>query len=322
MSTIDTYLAELRAQLAGADPALVQDALYDAEEYLRSEAPDPADAAAVAAAIEAYGTPEEVASAYRETELTVARALGRPVPVAGSTTAAVAASAATGKRGFFGVLVDPSAYAALFYMFLSLMTGVVYFTLAVVGISVSLGTAILIVGIPLLLLFLAVVRAISLAEGRLVEGLLGVRMPRRPRVLPQSASGSMLDRIKSWITDARTWTTILYMVLMLPLGTLYFSLFVTLLATAAALVAAPFVQLIFHTPLFMTEDAAYRMAAWVMPLSILGGAMTFIVSMHLARVIGKAHAAFAKVMLVGRPADAAAVPTTTAATPAANGGEQ
>jgi len=34
--TIEAYLAELRAALAGADPALVQDAVYDAEDYLRT----------------------------------------------------------------------------------------------------------------------------------------------------------------------------------------------------------------------------------------------------------------------------------------------
>src|SRR5690606_5054701 len=35
--TIPEYLAQLRRALAGADPAMIQDALYDAEEYLRSE---------------------------------------------------------------------------------------------------------------------------------------------------------------------------------------------------------------------------------------------------------------------------------------------
>ena len=33
--SIPEYLDQLRAALAGADKALVQDALYDAEEYLR-----------------------------------------------------------------------------------------------------------------------------------------------------------------------------------------------------------------------------------------------------------------------------------------------
>ena len=36
--SIDDYLHALRAALAGADPALIQDALYDAEEHLRAEA--------------------------------------------------------------------------------------------------------------------------------------------------------------------------------------------------------------------------------------------------------------------------------------------
>ena len=35
--TIPEYLEQLREALAGSDPALIQDALYDAEDYLRSE---------------------------------------------------------------------------------------------------------------------------------------------------------------------------------------------------------------------------------------------------------------------------------------------
>lgn len=36
-TTIPQYLSQLRVALAGTDPAVVQDALYDAEDYLRSE---------------------------------------------------------------------------------------------------------------------------------------------------------------------------------------------------------------------------------------------------------------------------------------------
>ena len=35
--SVAEYLQQLRTALAGADPALVQDALYDAEEHLRGE---------------------------------------------------------------------------------------------------------------------------------------------------------------------------------------------------------------------------------------------------------------------------------------------
>jgi uncharacterized membrane protein len=37
LRSIDDYLAQLRRALEGADPAMIQDALSDAEEHLRAE---------------------------------------------------------------------------------------------------------------------------------------------------------------------------------------------------------------------------------------------------------------------------------------------
>ena len=59
-TTIPEYLDRLRRALAGADPALVQDALYDAEEYLRSELaenPGRSEAEVIAAVAGSYGAP-------------------------------------------------------------------------------------------------------------------------------------------------------------------------------------------------------------------------------------------------------------------------
>jgi hypothetical protein len=80
----------------------------------------------------------------------------------------------------FGVFADPRAYGALLYMLLSLVTGIFYFTWAVTGLSLTLGLAVLIIGIPFAILFFASVRGLALLEGRLVEVMLGERMPRRP----------------------------------------------------------------------------------------------------------------------------------------------
>ena len=80
-TTIPQYLAQLRAALEGADPAMVQDALYDAEEYLRSELaaqPYRSEAEVIADVAGSYGAPDEVAEIYRETEVTVNRALRTP----------------------------------------------------------------------------------------------------------------------------------------------------------------------------------------------------------------------------------------------------
>ncbi|PIQ37706.1 MAG: hypothetical protein COW59_05810, partial [Lysobacterales bacterium CG17_big_fil_post_rev_8_21_14_2_50_64_11] len=80
-ASIESYLSQLRAALADSDPALVQDALYDAEEYLRSELaaqPGRDPAAVIAEVAGSYGAPEEVAEIYRQTEVKVARALKPP----------------------------------------------------------------------------------------------------------------------------------------------------------------------------------------------------------------------------------------------------
>ena len=73
--SIDDYLRALRAALAGADPALIQDALYDAEEHLRAEAaanPGKSEAELLEQIARTYGAPDELAAAYRNTEAKVA----------------------------------------------------------------------------------------------------------------------------------------------------------------------------------------------------------------------------------------------------------
>jgi len=290
--TIEGYLAELRAALAGADPALVQDAVYDAEEYLRAAAAEGGGTAeAMAAAIDAYGTPAEIADAYRETERTVTAALRRPMPVKSTNPIA----------RFFGIVADPGAWGAMFYMLLSLATGVLYFTVAVTGFSLSAGLMVLIIGLPVALLFIAAVRAISLAEGRIVEGLLGQRMPRRPRMVGMATTGeSLWERIKSWLTDYRTWTTMLYMLLMLPLGITYFTVIVTALSVSVATFVAPIAQWASNSPVIRFDGWGYLIEPWGAPFFFAGGVLGVFATLWLAKGVGYLHGLFAKIMLVGR----------------------
>ena len=292
-TTIPEYLEQLRAALKGADPAMIQDALYDAEEYLRAELaeqPGKSEAEVIASVASSYGAPEEVADIYRDTEVTVARALRPPVPPKRQSV--------LGR--FFGVAADPRTYGSLFYMLLSLATGIFYFTWVVTGASVSGSLLILIVGVPLLLLFLASVRLLSLVEGRMVEVLLGERMPRRP--LYTQRDKPWLTRIGELFTDARTWTAMLYMLLMLPLGILYFTLMITCLSVSLSFVAAPLSLLspqYFDVMWFnwsLTEEAP-----WLLPLVSIVGILMLFVTLHLARGVGKVHGLFAKLLLVRNP---------------------
>jgi hypothetical protein len=293
VTTIQDYLERLRQELAGSDPALIQDALYDAEEFLRNEtaaadgAAGPADRqAALALAIQRFGTPREVADAYRDTDARVAVALAQPVAARG---------ASPGWR-LFGVLLDPRSYGSLLFMFLSLATGILYFTWAVTGVALSLGLSVLIISLPFVLLFLASIRLFSLVEGRIVESLLGVRMPRRPR---RAAPGSIWARLGARLADGRTWTTLLYMVLKLPLGIFSFTVFTVLLVIPLALIAAPVAQLFMDQPVFMFgRDHGLYVTLWWSPLFWLAALVDLLIAMHLARAFGRAQGSLAKAMLV------------------------
>jgi uncharacterized membrane protein len=300
--SIDEYLKQLRVALEGQDPALIQDALYDAEEYLRAEVgahPDKSEADVLELIASTYGAPEEVAAAYRDTEAKVKAALKTPVPAA--------ATSASGWKRFFGVYLDPRAYTSIFYMLLALATGILYFTVVVTGLSLSFGFAILIIGIPFFLAFIGITRVIALGEGRLLEAVTGERMPRRP-VHPGPPAG-WLKRIGEMLTDVRTWTTLLYMLLMLPLGIVYFTVTVTGLAVGLAFTAAPL--LAFARWLGWDSDATLfsddaHIGGFVLSdhsmfaALILGvlGVLIVTLLMHAARAIGRGHAHLAKALLV------------------------
>lgn len=290
---VSEYLRQLRAALRGADRATVQDALSDAEEHLttaidraRLDQPGRAWSELFPAIVEEFGSPEEVAMAYREIETRVSPALG-PVESGGGRSAA---------SRFFGVITDPRAYAALIYMFLSLVTGILYFTWGVAGISVSAGLIVLIVGFPILTLFLISVRGIALVEGRLIEAVLGVRMPRRPVFLAKSTG--WWRRVKMVFADRSTWTAFLYMILLLPLGTIYFTLFTTFVAVSAALMATPILRYVFHLPVARIGPYDYYMPGWTMPLVVALGFFLLVLTLHLAKALGGAHGRLAKALLV------------------------
>jgi len=294
-ATIPQYLEQLREALRGADPALVQDALYDAEEYLRAELAEQSgrsESEVIASVAGSYGAPEEVADIYRQTEVTVNRALRPPRPPKQRSL--------LGR--FFGVAADPYTYGALFYMLLSLATGVFYFSWVVTGASLSAGLLILIIGVPLLLLFLMSVRLLSLVEGRIVEVLLGVRMPRRP--LYTQRDKPWLTRIGELFTDGRTWTGMAYLLVMLPLGTAYFTGTVTLLAVSASLLLAPMALVFDWTGPGIYLEGLHLDLAGTWPLALLAfviGVLLLFVTLHLARLVGRFHGWLAKHLLVRNP---------------------
>lgn len=296
---IDAYLDALKAALKGCDKALVQDALWDAENHLRSEVArqryqDAAfdEAKALPAILAAYGEPAEVAAAYKERDALVSAPLAPTLPPIQEGEPPLPML----RPGYFAVVKDYRAYTSLLYLLISIGPGIFFFTWAVTGISLSLGLSILIIGLPFAIAFLGSVRLLALAEGRLVEAMLGVRMPRSQP--PAEGAQGWKARIKAMVQEGRTWSSLGYLLLMLPLGVTYFSIMVSMLSLSLLLLATPIVHFVFHEVTFDGWNWGYAHANFVAVLWGLLGLGAIPLTLHIARGLGRLHGRLARHMLV------------------------
>ncbi len=290
--TVREYLDQLRRALKGAPAGLIADALADCEEHLNSEIsqnPQLDPRPVLASVIETYGTPAEIAEEYRDMEA----AISGPFPKSEQPKER--------RYGFFNVINDPRTYGALLFMLLALPTGIFYFVWTVVGISLTVGLAILIIGVPFALLFIASVRVLSHVEGRIVEGLLGVRMPRRLRA-QNPGEETLLSRVKDALVDSRTWSSMLYLLLRLPLGVVYFVLAIVGITVPVSVVGGSILSLITNESHIQIPDVPWldhllHTAPGLMLLVALG-VILFFITLHVARAVGLMHAKLAEILLV------------------------
>lgn len=289
---IDEYLDKLKRELKGSDAALIQDALFDAEEFFRTAleesietVPGISEEEALQPLIEKYGIPSEVASAYREIESRVPPTFASPG----------IQFTRPQRAKFFGVAADRRAWGAFLYFLLSGLTGCIFGLWALLGASISFFTLMLIIGIPVTGLFLLSIRGIALVEGRIIEALLGLRMPRRPLFLQKDLSWS--QKFRALIVESHTWKALAYMILHFPMGFLCFICAATLFSFSLKCFLYPLWYWGLGRPLITFSHAVYP-PVWSIPLISIAGLMMLPLILHLAKSAGKLHARFAKFMLV------------------------
>jgi len=292
IKNIKEYLVKLKEELGGSDPALIQDALSDAEEHLQNaldeaieSSPKISESEALKSLIEKYGTPAEIASAYREIESRIQPTLA---PIKPTKKLSLGAK-------FFSAAGESRTWGALLYILISGLTAFVYGTWALLGGTFSFLSLILIIGIPVTGLFLLSLRGIALVEGRIIEALLGIRMPRKPVFLHRALNWR--QKYKALITEAHTWKIFAYLILHFILGIAYFLIIFILLSLSIKLALYPLWFWTLGRPLITINQPFYP-AAWSYPLVVAAGILLLYSTFHLIRFIGRFHGRLAKSMLV------------------------
>jgi hypothetical protein len=198
-------------------------------------------------------------------------------------------------RAFFGVVARGRTWANLVYLALAFPLGLAWFVFLVTGLSLGVGLAITIVGIPLLLVMMLAWRLLATFERWLAVTLLGAEIGPSP-VLTRSATPGAWARLKAILSDSLTWRGLVFLVVRFPLGLVTFVAVVTLGALVGALVTAPF------TYRLATIDLGVR------EVTTLGGALAcaavglllLVVTLHAWNGLATVHGWVARVLL--RPA--------------------
>ena len=129
-------------------------------------------------------------------------------------------------------------WLSLAYVVLGLPFGILTFTVTVVGLSLGVGLIpLFLIGLVVLWVTVLLVRGMAVMERARAALFFDVDLPGRPRELV--GEGSALRRGWRRLTSRGTWKEIAYCLLLLPVGTLFFSLVVTLWSVALAGVLLP-----------------------------------------------------------------------------------
>jgi Putative sensor len=296
ISSIDAYLGALRKELRGADRALVQDAIADAREYLssalsvtRDSGRESDEASLLQTAIAAFGTPADIALAYREVE--------RRTPI--GTANLPERKQVLGR--FLSVYGDTRTWSSLLYMALAVIVGYGYLMWMIFGIAFSVTGAIFIVGLPLILAFLFSIRGLALLEGRLVEALLGVRMPRRRVFFPRGTNWR--NQLKALVTDRHTWLTMFYASSLWSAGVAYFVLITVCTTLSFTLIATPVLQEWLGVAVLALPGGNIQIPRWAYPIPVISGFLLWTGFLHLCRAVGRVHGQLAKSLLVSEAAE-------------------
>jgi hypothetical protein len=107
------------------------------------------------------------------------------------------------------------------------------------------------------------------------------------------------------VKDVRTWTTIVYFLLMLPLGVIYFTMAITALSVGVSFILVPFAGIAQRLGWMISENTGPLLftPAWIdtpagYVFDVVFGILVLTTLLHVARAVVSTHARTAKTLLV------------------------
>ena len=194
-------------------------------------------------------------------------------------------------------IVDPRTYGRIGYLLLALPLGVIEFCFLVTTISFGVGTAITLIGIPVLILTVYIWRWLAGLERQLIGLLTGIHIPSPYRAV--RAGASWWDKLKATLADPATWKDLVFLLLQFPLGIASFVITTVVLGVAIGALWAPAYYWAIEdgigVGLFHADTLIEALA--LMPL----GALVLFLGVPALGALGRLYGMLASVLLGSNP---------------------
>lgn len=175
----------------------------------------------------------------------------------------------------FGTVIEAQTWRNLLYLLLSFPLGLIYFVTVVVFLSVGTGLIVIIVGIPILILTFALIRAYMSAERVLLRNLLGAVVPEPA---PVRRPPGLIDRMMSYLADSHLWKGLVYLMVHFVYGVASFAMVVALIPASLALLLTPLTYTLIPMYIFVDQRIdSFDQAV----LCCSAGAILGLLSLHL-----------------------------------------
>ncbi len=192
-------------------------------------------------------------------------------------------------------LVAPGTWSGLLYLLVGAPIGLGWLALAAVGFSAGGATAVLGVGLVVLLATLSLSRGLAEADRRTANALLdaGIAAPA-----PRSPAPDRVVRARRLVADPRTWRSLAWLLFRAVAGAV-----VLVGALATALVLLALLVLPFEDGYLQWGDHWRSLGGWPNAWTPLVGVAGLVGSVHVVRLLAVVHIRVARVLLSPDVAD-------------------
>ncbi|MEA2400309.1 MAG: hypothetical protein QOK00_712 [Thermoleophilaceae bacterium] len=134
-------------------------------------------------------------------------------------------------------LTDPRTYGRIGYMLIAGVLGSIEFVFLVTTISLGVGLAVTLIGIPILIAAVYAWGWLAELERRAIQALTGTRIPNPYRPVPEG--GGRWARLRARLADPATWKDLAFLALQFPFGLASSIVALTVLGVGIQTLTAP-----------------------------------------------------------------------------------